>query len=73
MLIIRFLVTAGETYPLLSLSDQSSYQGGILQLQTGQNGEDFRCSAGEVVVYPSSCLHCVSRLPKGRVRLCGVD
>ena len=52
------------------LSDQSSYQGGILQLQTGQNGEDFRCSAGEVVVYPSSCLHCVSPVTEGTRYAC---
>ena len=47
------------------LSDVSGYQGGALQLQTGQNGGEFRCSAGEVVVYPSSLLHCVSPVTQG--------
>ena len=52
------------------LSDASSYQGGALQLQTGQNGEEFRCSAGEVVVYPSSLLHCVSPVTQGTRYAC---
>ena len=47
------------------LSETSSYQGGVLQLQTGQYFEEFRCSAGEVVVYPSSLLHCVSPVTQG--------
>ena len=52
------------------LSDVSSYQGGVLQLQAGQNGEEFRCSAGEVVVYPSSLLHCVSPVTQGMRYAC---
>ena len=52
------------------LSEASSYQGGVLQLQTGQNSETFRCSAGEVVVYPSSLLHCVSPVTQGTRYAC---
>ena len=52
------------------LSTASSYQGGALQLQTGPNGEDFRCSAGEVIVYPSSLLHCVSPVTQGTRYAC---
>ena len=52
------------------LSDASSYQGGALQLQTGQNGEEFRCSAGEVVIYPSSLLHCVNPVTHGMRYAC---
>ena len=52
------------------LSDKSAYQGGVLQLQTGPNVEDFRCSAGEVVVYPSSLLHCVSQVTEGARYAC---
>ena len=52
------------------LSEASSYQGGVLQLQTGQNSETFRCSAGEVVVYPSSLLHCVSTVTQGTRYAC---
>ena len=52
------------------LSDVSGYQGGALQLQTSQNGGEFRCSAGEVVVYPSSLLHCVSPVTQGTRYAC---
>ena len=52
------------------LSEPSSYQGGVLQLQTGQHGEEFRCSAGEVVVYPSSLLHCVAPVMQGTRYAC---
>ena len=52
------------------LSDVSGYQGGALQLQTGQNGGEFRCSAGEVVIYPSSLLHCVSPVTRGTRYAC---
>ena len=52
------------------LSETSSYQGGVLQLQTGQSGEEFRCCAGEVVVYPSSLLHCVAPVTQGTRYAC---
>jgi len=52
------------------LSETSSYQGGVLQLQAGQNSEEFRCSPGEVVVYPSSLLHCVSPVTQGTRYAC---
>ena len=52
------------------LSETSTYQGGVLQLQTGQNGDDFRCSAGEVIVYPSSLLHCVTPVTEGTRYAC---
>lgn len=52
------------------LSEKSTYQGGVLQLQTGQNGDDFRCSSGEVVVYPSSLLHCVTPVTEGTRYAC---
>ena len=52
------------------LSDPSSYEGGVLQLQTGQHCEKFRCCAGEVVVYPSSLLHCVAPVTQGMRYAC---
>ena len=53
------------------LSDESSYEGGSLQIQTGgQENIDFRLPSGHVVIYPSSTLHRVSPVMSGTRYVC---
>ena len=48
------------------LSDEDSYQGGSLSIQSGgDKPTDFRLAPGQVVVYPSSLLHCVQPVESG--------
>ena len=53
------------------LSDEDSYEGGSLLIKTG--GEDtkkFRLPPGQVVLYPSSTLHCVTPVLSGVRYVC---
>ena len=53
------------------LSDEDSYQGGSLSIQSGgDKTTEFRLSPGQVVVYPSSLLHCVLPVVGGTRFVC---
>ena len=53
------------------LSDHDSYQGGSLSIQSGgETTTEFRLAAGQVVVYPSSTLHCVQPVESGTRFVC---
>ena len=53
------------------LSDEDSYKGGSLIIQTGgQETKEFRLPPGQVVIYPSSMLHCVEPVVSGTRYVC---
>ena len=53
------------------LSDEDSYKGGSLTIQTGgQETKEFRLPPGHVVIYPSSMLHCVEPVLSGSRYVC---
>ena len=53
------------------LSDEDSYQGGSLSIQSGgDKTTEFRLAPGQVVVYPSSLLHCVQPVESGARFVC---
>ena len=48
------------------LSDEDTYEGGSLMIQSGgDETREFRLSPGQIVLYPSSTLHCVSPVLSG--------
>ena len=53
------------------LSDEDSYEGGSLLIQTGgEDTKEFRLPPGQVVLYPSSTLHCVTPVLSGERYVC---
>ncbi len=53
------------------LSDEDTYKGGSLSIQTGgQETKEFRLPPGHVVIYPSSMLHCVEPVSSGSRYVC---
>ncbi len=53
------------------LSEQDSYKGGSLMIQTGgEETKEFRLSPGQIVIYPSSTLHCVAPVLSGFRYVC---
>jgi PKHD-type hydroxylase len=52
----------------LFLSDLSDYEGGELTFQLLQGSKEIRLPAGQILLYPSSSLHCVQPILSG-VRL----
>ena len=53
------------------LSDEDSYKGGSLIIQTGgMETKEFRLPPGQVVIYPSSMLHCVEPVVSGTRYVC---
>ena len=49
----------------LFLSDKADYSGGELLIQASQDVSEVRLEAGEVILYPSSSLHCVAPVSAG--------
>ena len=48
------------------LSDEGTYEGGSLMIQTGgEETREFRLPPGQIVLYPSSTLHCVTPVVSG--------
>ena len=48
------------------LSDEDTYQGGSLMIQSGgEETKQFRLPPGQIVIYPSSTLHCVEPVLSG--------
>ena len=53
------------------LSDEHTYEGGALTIQTGgDETKEFRLSPGEIVLYPSSTIHCVTPVVSGVRYVC---
>ena len=53
------------------LSDEGTYKGGSLMIQTGgDETKEFRLPAGQIVLYPSSTLHCVTPVVRGIRYVC---
>ena len=53
------------------LSDEDSYEGGSLMIKTGgEDTKEFRLPIGQVVLYPSSTLHCVTPVLSGDRYVC---
>ncbi len=54
----------------LFLSKKNDYEGGELCIQSTQEIEEIKLSAGEVVFYPSTSLHAVKKVTKGERLVC---
>ena len=53
------------------LSDEDTYEGGSLIIQTGgEETKEFRLPPGQIVLYPSSTLHCVTPVVSGVRYVC---
>ena len=53
------------------LSDEDTYEGGSLVIQTGgEETKEFRLPPGQIVLYPSSTLHCVTPVLRGVRYVC---
>ena len=53
------------------LSDEGTYQGGSLMIQSGgEETKQFRLPPGHIVIYPSSTLHCVEPVLSGVRYVC---
>jgi PKHD-type hydroxylase len=53
------------------LSDEDTYEGGSLFIQTGgEETKEFRLPPGHIVLYPSSTLHCVRPVMRGVRYVC---
>ena len=54
----------------LFLNDPKNYKGGELCIQTINNTEQVKLSAGEIIVYPSTNLHSVAEVKEGERYVC---
>ena len=54
----------------LFLSDPSQYEGGALRIQGLQDSSEHRLLPGQVILYPSSSLHAVDGVNRGRRIVC---
>ena len=54
----------------LFLNEPESYQGGNLCIQTINETKNIKLSAGEMIIYPSTKLHSVSKVEKGERFVC---
>ena len=54
----------------LFLNEPDEYKGGDLCIQTINNTEKIKLSAGEMIIYPSTKLHSVSQVRKGERFVC---
>ncbi len=53
------------------LSDEDTYVGGSLMIQSGgEETKEFRLPPGQIVLYPSSTLHCVTPVSSGIRYVC---
>ena len=53
------------------LSDEDTYVGGSLMIQSGgEETKEFRLPSGQIVLYPSSALHCVTPVSSGIRYVC---
>jgi len=54
----------------LSLTNKDLYGGGELIIETMNSEERFKLNAGEIIIYPSSYLHSVSKVINGERLVC---
>ena len=54
----------------LFLNEPESYQGGNLCIQTINETKNIKLSAGEIIIYPSTKLHSVSKVEEGERFVC---
>ena len=54
----------------LFLNEPNDYQGGELCIQTINNNEKIKLSAGEIIIYPSTQLHSVTEVKNGERYVC---
>ena len=54
----------------LSLTNKDSYEGGELIIETLNTEEKFKLNAGQIIIYPSSYLHAVSKVNSGNRLVC---
>jgi len=54
----------------LFLNEPESYVGGNLCIQTINETKEIKLSAGEIIIYPSTKLHCVSTVKEGERYVC---
>ncbi len=54
----------------LFLNEPESYGGGNLCIQTINETKNIKLSAGEIIIYPSTKLHCVSEIEEGERYVC---
>ena len=47
------------------LSDIDTYEGGELIIENINSQNNFKLSAGQILIYPSTYLHCVQEVTKG--------
>ena len=52
------------------LNCKSKYEGGALSIESLNSEEKFRLNAGEIIIYPSSYLHAVSKVSSGSRLVC---
>jgi PKHD-type hydroxylase len=55
----------------LFLSDCNDYDGGELTIETDYGAQSIKLAAGDMILYPSSSLHQVTAVTRGR-RLCAI-
>tara|TARA_Y100001968_G_C19421204_1_gene751833 strand:- start:311 stop:976 length:666 start_codon:yes stop_codon:yes gene_type:complete len=54
----------------LFLSEKNKYEGGELCIQTLQETKKIKLNAGEIIIYPSTSLHCVEKITNGERLVC---
>ena len=54
----------------ISLTNQDSYEGGALLIETINSEEKFKLNAGEIIIYPSTYLHSVEEIQNGERIVC---
>ena len=54
----------------ISLTNQDSYEGGALLIETINSEEKFKLNAGEIIIYPSTYLHSVEEILSGERIVC---
>ena len=54
----------------LFLSDLDNYSGGSLSIQSSQETENYRLPQGQMIIYPSSAVHCVEPIITGTRYVC---
>ena len=54
----------------ISLTDKNSYDGGELVIEEMNAEKEFKLTAGEIIIYPSTYLHSVKKIKKGERIVC---
>ncbi len=54
----------------LSLTNQDSYKGGELIIETMNSEDKFKLNAGEIIIYPSTFLHSINEIKSGERLVC---